>query len=223
MNDKNKYSGRLFHVPKALDQFIAHARSKGMDHTTIRMLLLSAGWKEKDIAEAMTAEGLGMPIPIPPDRGGARDSFFHLLTFAGLYTTVISLSILFFNYVNYHFPDPATEPFYRDPDTYLSPIRWSIAAIIVAFPLYLALSRYLLREMRDHPEKATSGVRRWLTYITLFIAALAIMGDVITLVFNLLEGELSVRFILKVLVVFILAGVTFVYYFLSMRSSPENP
>jgi len=46
------------------------------------------------------------------------------------------------------------------------------------------------------------------------------MADVITLVFSLLEGELSLRFILKFLTVFVLAGLTFVYYFLSLKIAP---
>jgi hypothetical protein len=199
----------------SLEQFIAHARKKNVDHQTIRMLLLSAGWKEKDIARAIGASTLEMPIPLPPDAGGARDAFFHLLTFAAFYTTIISLVILFFSYINRLFPDPAVEQFAMSDD--LSGIRWSIAAVLVACPLFFLLSRLLLREMQRNVEKASSGVRRWLTYLTLFVAATALMGDVITLVFTVLEGELSVRFLLKVAVVFALAGLTFSYYFLALR------
>lgn len=201
---------------KELSAFITHARSKGMDHQTIRMLLLSAGWKEKDIAEALASESLDVPVPLPPDRGGARDAFFHLLTFAGLYTVLVSLVILFFTFIERLFPDPALG---RIPVSYdASGIRWSMAAVIVAFPFFILLSRFLTGEMQRHPEKAASGVRRWLTYLTLFLAASVLIGDFITLVFSLLQGELSVRFILKVLVVLAVAGCTFTYYFVTVRS-----
>ncbi len=205
-----------------ISRFIEHARSKGMDPATIRMLLLSAGWKDKDIARALTEETLDMPIPLPTDTGGAREAFFHLLTFASLYTSLISLIILFFTYINRLFPDLATETYTGVDDGQLSSIRWSLAAVIVSYPLFFFLSRFLLGEMRQHPDKAWSGIRRWLTYLTLFIAALALMGDFITLVFTFLQGELSVRFILKVLIVFAFAGLTFVYYFLSLRTSPSR-
>src|SRR5687768_17120052 len=112
-------------MPTSLQDFISHARTKGMDHQTIRMLLLSAGWKEKDIARAMTEESLDMPIPMPQETGGARDAFFHLLTFASFYTTAISLVSLFFTYINRLFPDPALGETYTYYD--LSGIRWSIA------------------------------------------------------------------------------------------------
>lgn len=208
----------------SLRTFIEHARQKGMDHATIRMLLLSAGWKEKDVAQALSAETLDMPVPVPPDAGGARDAFFHLLTFASLYVTLISLLILFFTYINRALPDPAVDGAFYDPDNGLSSVRWSLAAIIVSFPLFLWLSRKILLEIGVHPEKAWTGVRRWLTYLTLFVAALAIMGDGITLLFNLLQGELSLRFLLKVFVVALLTGLTFTYYFLSLRSAtPDKP
>lgn len=202
-----------------LQSFIEHARKKGMDHATIRMLLLSAGWKEKDIAEALTEQALDMPVPVPTDTGGARDAFFHLLTFVALYTSVISLIILFFTYINRLFPDAATQSPYADMADF-STIRWSIAAVIVAYPLFVWISRILLREMQEHVEKAASGVRRWLTYLTLFVAASTLMGDVITLVFTLLNGELSTRFVLKVIVILLLAGCTFTYYFYALRMTP---
>lgn len=202
-----------------LQKFIAHARSKGMDHTTIRMLLLSAGWKERDIAQALSAEGLDMPVPLPADAGGARDAFFHLLNFAALYTIVISSVILLFTFINRLFPDAAIGYDYSSSD--LSGIRWSMAAIIVAFPLFTWLSRILIGEMNLHVEKAGSGVRRWLTYLTLFVAATTMMADVITLVFQLLQGELSVRFLLKVLVILLVAGMAFTYYFLSLKLSVD--
>jgi hypothetical protein len=205
-----------------LQEFIAHARKKGMDHATIRMLLLSAGWKEKDIAEAMTEESLDMPVPVPSDGGGARDAFFHLLSFVSLYTTVISLCILFFQYINHLFPDAALESNPIDDTGMLSTIRWSIAAIIVSVPLFVWITRVLVKEMKKHVEKSVSGIRRWLTYLTLFVTAAALMGDVITLVFYLLEGELSIRFLLKIFIILILAGMVFLYYFISLKLSPND-
>jgi len=200
-----------------LEDFIAHARKKGMDHSTIRMLLLSSGWKEKEIAQALSSEGLDMEVPTPPDVGGAREAFLHLLSFAALYTMVISLIILFFQYINRAFPD-VTESMYSQNQDF-SGIRMSMAAIIVAFPLLLWMSRLIHKDIVSHPQKAWSGIRRWLTYITLFVAASTLMVNLITLVFSLLEGELSVRFLLKVAVVFILAGATFTYYFLSLKTA----
>lgn len=205
----------------SLTDFIEHARKKNMDHQTIRMLLLSAGWKEKDIAEAMTKEALDMPIPMPSDAGGARDAFLHLLMFVSFFTTAISSITLFFSYINRWLPDAAfVESYGGVVDN--SGIRWGLASLIVAFPLFIWISTVLHRDMHDHVEKASSPIRRWLTYLTLFVAASTLMGDVITLVFFLLNGELTLRFLLKVLVVLYVAGTGFYYFYRSMKLSPAS-
>jgi len=201
-----------------LQSFIAHARKKGMDHNTIRILLLSAGWKERDVVQALTAQELEQPIPIPPDTGGARDAFFHLLTFGVLYTTIFSLISLFFQYIDRLLPDFALAS--PSSDESLSGIRWSLAALVVAAPLLLWFSRTLLRDIARQPEKVASSVRRWLTYFTLLIASSAIVGTLITVIFSFLEGELSLRFFLKIAVILLIAGCTFMYYFLSLRLHP---
>src|SRR3546814_13476334 len=74
-------------------------------------------------------------------------------------------------------------------------MRWSTASVIIAFPLFTLLARHLARETERQPIKRLSPVRRWLTYLTLFLAAVALICDVTTLVYNLLGGELSVRFV----------------------------
>lgn len=60
-------------------------------------------------------------------------------------------------------------------------------------------------------------MRRWLTYLTLFVTSCALIGDGITLLFTLLSGELTLRFILKVLAVLVLSGLPFGYYFSVLR------
>lgn len=209
-------------MPTPLQTFIAHARSKNMDHQTIRMLLLSAGWKEKDIAEALAEGTLDLPVPVPVDTGSAKDAFFHLLTFTTLYSTVISLIILAFEYIGRWYPDPALNSYVYDSTADVSTIRWAIAVVIVSFPVFILLSRQLHREFSRQSEKLASGVRKWLTYLTLFVTACTLIGDVITLLFFLLNGELTMRFLLKVVAVLVLSGLPFLYYSSVLRMDPEK-
>ncbi len=204
-----------------LQDFIAHARDKGLDHNTIRMMLIANGWKEKDVIHALSEEALDMPVPFPHDTGGAREAFFHLLIFGFLYTTLISSIFLFFTYIHRLFPDVAIEGTRRG-DFELESIRRSMAAIIVSFPLLLWMQKNVTKEMLEHPERVVSGIRRWLTYLTLLVASAAVVGTMITLVFYLLEGELSVRFLLKVLVILYLSVGTFAFFFLSLKLEPKT-
>jgi hypothetical protein len=207
-------------MPNELERFLDHARGKGLDLATIGALLRSAGWKDKQIAAAFCARELDLPVPEPVGAGSARDTFVHLLAFTALYTWVISLILLAFAYVDIAFPDPTREHALT-VDWRLSGIRASLAALIVSYPLFLVLWRGLLREVRANPDRARGAVRRWLTWLSLFVGSVTLVSDVITLVYFLFEGELSTRFLLKVLALFVVTFAVLLYLWLTMRSSPE--
>ncbi|MBP9751221.1 MAG: hypothetical protein KBC95_05245 [Candidatus Peribacteraceae bacterium] len=204
-----------------LSHFIAAARQKGMDFQSIKSLLVASGWKERDVEQALVSQTLDMAVPTPPDVGGAREAFLHLLSFACLYIGLGSLIFLYFNCLEWLFPDPAF-----DYNTYVdndwSGLRWQMAMVIVTFPIFIWISKIIANDIRQHPEKNRSGLRRWLTYLTLFLTALVLIGDGVTLVWYMLEGELTIRFILKVLIVLALAGDTFLYYLGSLRPGAND-
>ena len=43
--------------------------------------------------------------------------------------------------------------------------------LIITFPVFVYVSHYVARDVAKHPIKRLSPVRRWLTYLTLFVAA----------------------------------------------------
>lgn len=219
-------------MDEELIRFVDHASDKGMDHATIRQLLLSAGWRDKDIAEVFCTRDLELPIPKPTAgvaprvqgkrRAGsvwprrARDAFLHLLTFGALYTSATSLILLFFTYINFAFPDPAWRTSYAQLVETLSIMRAQLAIVIVSFPIFLILWHFLLREARLHPDKG--AMRRWLGYLSVFVGAITLSGDVMTLIYFLLEGQLTVRFVLKAAVLFLIAGSLVLYLAYTLRS-----
>jgi branched-subunit amino acid transport protein len=95
----------------------------------------------------------------------------------------------------------------------------ALACVIIAFPVYLWVTRSILRQMQLHPEKLASSVRKWLTYIALLIAACIVIGDLITFLTYFLGGELTTRFVAKVTTVLVIAGGVFWYYFGSLRKA----
>ena len=204
-----------------LTAFIDHARQKGLDATAIFMLLRSAGWKEKQIAAALAAHELAMPIPQRGGMGSARDAFLHLLAFTALYASAISLILLVFTYIEFWFPDPALRTLTYHAEAALSSIRAQLATLIVSYPLFLLVWSYLLRDVYQAPEKAKSGVRRWLSFLSLFVGAVTIMTDLICVVYYLVEGDLTVRFLSKVLTLFVITGAIFLYLSLVLRSESE--
>ena len=142
-----------------------------------------------------------------------RDVFIQLLGIITLYASVISFIALLWQLVNIWLPDPLN--FYRA--SAVSAIRWSGSVLVVMFPVYVFISWLMNRDFTAMPERREIKVRKWLVYFTLFAAALTVIIDVITLIYNLLGGELTAKFLLKVLIVLLTAAAVFAYYYYDLR------
>lgn len=143
-----------------------------------------------------------------------KDFFFWLGAIVGLYASVGALIALLFQYINYAFPDPLA---YYSMDPFSSGIRFSMATLIVMVPVTLFLFRLIRQDIVAIPEKAELWVRRWALVLTVFIFAAVMVGDLITLINYFLGGELTTRFILKVLVVLLVAGGVFLHFLADLR------
>ena len=73
------------------------------------------------------------------------------------------------------------------------------------------------RDISADVTKRASSVRRQFTYLTLFIACAVLMGDVTTMIYNFLGGELTARFLLKCATVALIAGAGFGYFLRELR------
>lgn len=156
----------------------------------------------------------------PSYKASPKEFFLHLLATVTLYASAISFLVLLFQYINIYFPDPLQN--YYSVNSAYSAIRYAISTLIVVFPVYIMTERALAKRYEKNPLLLVSRVRKWLVYFTLFVAALIGIGDVILLIFNLLGGELTARFVLKVLAVFFVSGSVFAYYILDMKRHKEQ-
>ncbi len=147
-----------------------------------------------------------------------KDVFLHLLSIITLYTSAISFLVLLFQYINVLIPDSVTEGGYYQLVSSYRAIRWSISSLIVVFPVYIWVTWFLNKNYAKTPAKKKLWIRKWLVYFTLFAAALIIIGDLVTVINNLLNGELTLRFLLKVISVFFVAGSVFHYYLWDLRT-----
>ena len=141
-----------------------------------------------------------------------KDVFLHLLSIVTLYASATSFLVLAFQYVNLAFPDPL-----QYEGGILGMIRWAVATLVVVFPVHLISMKALYRGYQSNAAKRGARIRKWLIYFTLFIAALIIIGDLVSLINTFLGGELTVRFFLKVLAMFFVAGSIFTFYLWDMR------
>src|SRR3989338_2916868 len=92
-----------------------------------------------------------------------------------------------------------------------------MSSLIVAFPLLVVFTRVMNGRIREEASRMNLAIRKWLLFLTLFVAGAVIAGDLIMLVNTFLGGELTTRFLLKVLAVFIVFGSVFAYYLKDLR------
>ncbi|MDO8496188.1 MAG: DUF5671 domain-containing protein [bacterium] len=149
-----------------------------------------------------------------------RDVFLYLLSIITLVTIAVAFGILLYQYVDLQYPDLLTEGYSWSKTGILSSVRNSMAVLIVVFPVFVWVSWFLRKDIAKHSEKRDLKIRRWLLYLTLFAASLVIIGDLVALLLNFLNGELSIRFALKVITVLFIASSVFAHYFSELRDKP---
>ncbi len=148
----------------------------------------------------------------------AKDVFVYLLVFVMLYIGVVHFIGLLWQIIEVQFPD-ATQTLWQSP---YENMRVAIASLIVVWPVFLLTSRYIARDLSKHPEKVNLWVRKWLTYLTLFVASITIIVDLIVLINYFLGGELTTRFMLKVVAILLVAGAAFWYEFWELKRKPNE-
>ena len=209
-------------IADELITFVRDALARGVARPEVEQVLRRAGWSAEQVAGAMTAFAdvdFAVPVPRPRPYTSARDAFMYVVMFTTLYISAWSLGSLAFEFIDRAFPDPARQ---RYTEFSIATIRWSVSSLVVAFPVFLYVGNLVARSIRRDPTKRASPIRRNLTYITLFVASCMLLGDVTTLVYNLLGGELTVRFILKALTVAVIGGAAFFYYLTELRHDEKE-
>lgn len=145
----------------------------------------------------------------------AIDVFAYLAIFISLIVSVTNLIQILFAAIERRFTDVLEMG--RYVDVYGSDMRLAIASLIVVFPIYLALSMYVSRDIKRNPHKRDLFIRRIFIYTTLFVAAVTLIGSLIATIYTYLGGELTTRFALKTLAVFVIALVVGGYYVYALR------
>lgn len=153
-------------------------------------------------------------VPMTP-RTTPKDFFLHLAATVALYAAAIALINLSFSIINYAVPDKLAGYFSS------TSIAWPISMLVILVPLLYILEWLIVRDIGRMPEKRDLWVRRWRIYLTLFLAGATIIGDLIALINTYLSGELTSRFLYKILAILIICGVIFAYYLMQRIDSSD--
>ncbi len=219
-----------------LSDYVMRRLEAGRSGTEICAELMAVGWS-REAADAAYRDGLvALGIPLPPgastpsasptdaprapepQKAATMDIAVNVFSFILLVVVVGAFITLSFHLINRLFPEPQELAGSYQQLATASLMHRSIASMAIAFPLYVVALSWWLRRFGGKSERIESALTKRLTYAVLLIAAIVIVCDLIALVYSLLQGEITLRFLLKVLVVLGTATLTFGFYWFERRS-----
>lgn len=199
-------------------QFVRDALLAKQSRDDIRDALTRAGWSDHEVKDALAEFSdveFTPPVPRPRPRLTARDVFIYAVLFTALTFTASYLIVLVHAILDIRMPDPADNAYLANYAA--SRMRWSIATLIVAAPVFVWMSFYTGRRIEKDAGQRRSLVRIWLTYLALFVAALTFFGDATVVIYQFLQGEATVRFLLKATTVAFVSLAIFLFYLREME------
>ena len=204
-----------------LTGFLKEGLERGLPRQQLEEVLLEAGWPPDQVRGALGGfadVAFSIPVPRPKPYLSAREAFVYLVLFSTLYVSAFTLGALLFQFIDLAFPHPAADPALTE-ELLREGMRFSISLLVVTFPVFVFVSWTNDRAVREDPRRLLSKVRRWLTYLTLFVAAGILIGVVTSIVYSLLGGEMTTNSVLKVLTVGAITGSVFGYFLRDIRKA----
>jgi len=198
-------------APEVLVEFVKTCLERGMTRADIARAIESGGWSSREAKGAIDAfADTQWSVPVPRKRvsSSPRDAFLHLLGMAMLYTAAFATGTILFQFVDRWLPAAGDDAlgFFR------SSLRAAAAAMLVSLPILGLVHRTIARDASRDPALRLTPIYRTLAYLTLLITSLVMAGDLIAAIVCFLSGDLTVRFILKALIILLLAGGIYLWF-----------
>jgi len=149
----------------------------------------------------------------------AKNFALQLGSLISLYVSISAILILLFGVITLSFPDSIID--YWRYDSSVESIRFSIAVLIVFFPTFIILTR-IVNNIRRNEHGTYLTLTKWLIYLSLLIGGGILLGNLVAVINTFLNGDLTVRFLLKVLSMVVVVGAAFAYYLLDVRGYWQN-
>lgn len=188
-----------------LATFVKDGLRAGHGPDALRTALLAEGWSQAEVTAALAAwtdHNLGVPVPRPQAQTSAQDAMLYGLMFVALLTVTFNLIGLGFDLIEMWLPDPL-----RSEQEFgnLGSMRWSIAVLVVALPVFLWLDRRAARALSGDPAQRRAPLRQKFGALTLFLSVLALLSAAVAVVYAGLTGVVTAQFLAKVALVVLLA------------------
>lgn len=210
-------------VSSDLIEYIKTAKSQNLSDEQIKETLVRGGWSEVEVMEALRpSESSQVHLPPPPvPHFGMWVGFQYVLLFISLYISSLAFAGLVHYFINQMIPDALDKAKY----SYLTQdylLRWYLAALIVAFPIFAFLFIFLKKQELQKPVVKNIRARKQLIYITLTITFLIMIFDLVKTIYDLLGGEVTPRSLANFVATIIISGSIFTYYLFQVKEDRKR-
>lgn len=208
-----------------ISTYIHEARKRDLSNRTIRENLLDAGWSESEVQAAFDAD---LPVPVPPGKtpqhritvagsGTMWDAFEHILLFISMYVLAFGIGAILFTFVDRWLPGV------NDSSGYINRngIIINMSALIVSYPLFSFLFYRITKRTLATPAIRLLKARKILIYFTLVVAFVIVISNIISLVYLILSGDVTLNVFMKIMIMLLIAGVIFAYYLQQVKEDRQ--
>lgn len=144
----------------------------------------------------------------------AKFAFLYLLSLVALSFVAVNVGQIIFQFINKYIFDVLGQ----NNAAFSSEIlKFAIASLVIATPTYYFCNKFIYSSLYKGDLDKESGVRKWLTYLIIFVAFLVMIGSLIAILVNFLNGALTNQIILKCLTTLLISGIVFSFYFYDIR------
>ena len=148
------------------------------------------------------------------NHNAAKFTFFYMLSLVALVFMAISSGMIIFQIINKTIVDILKEYQGRFSSEQL---KFAISALIISAPIFYITASQIYKNLFSGVLDKDSAVRRWLTYLILFASSVTMIGWLIGTVNSFLDGDLTMKFVLKSITAIGIAAAVFTFYLYDIK------
>jgi len=141
-------------------------------------------------------------------------AFYYILSLAALIFVAISSALIIFQIIDKSVFDALA---YYGSYSNQSALRFGISALLISAPIFFLCVNLINKGLKKGEIDKDSPLRNWLTYFILAVSAVVILGSLVGVINAFLSGEMTLKSILQLLTVILIAAIVFSYYLYDIR------
>lgn len=141
-------------------------------------------------------------------------AFYYILSLVALIFVAISSAIIVFQIIDKSVFDALA---YYGSYSNQSALRFGISALLISAPIFFLCVNLINNGLKKGEIDKESPLRNWLTYFILAVSAVVILGSLVGIINAFLSGEMTLKSILQLITVIIIASLVFSFYLYDIR------